>query len=57
MPDFVVRLLALFLPQLRMFTPTLGKEQRFSAAKAQRLLGFAPRPATATVVDCARSLD
>jgi nucleoside-diphosphate-sugar epimerase len=57
MPDFVVRLLALFVPQLRMFTPTLGKEQRFSAAKAQRLLGFVPRPATATVVDCARSLD
>jgi dihydroflavonol-4-reductase len=56
LPDFVVRILAAFIPPLRMLTSGLGRRQRFSAAKAERVLGFAPRPATTTVVDCAESL-
>jgi nucleoside-diphosphate-sugar epimerase len=56
MPDFLFRLFALFDPSLRAMTPRLGKMQRHTAAKAQRLLGWQSRPATTTLVDCAQSL-
>ena len=56
LPDLLVRALALVTPDLRSITPLLGQKRLFSSAKAQRALGFTPRPATATVVDCAKSL-
>jgi len=56
MPDFVFRSLALFDPALRAMTPRLGRMQVHTAAKAQRLLGWQPRPVVETLVDCARSL-
>jgi nucleoside-diphosphate-sugar epimerase len=56
LPDFVVRLLAPFMAELRLLQPLLGRAHRFSSAKAQRLLGYAPRPAAETIVDCAESL-
>ncbi|BCB88226.1 NAD-dependent epimerase/dehydratase family protein [Phytohabitans suffuscus] len=56
-PDAAVRLLARFVPELRALTPLLGRQLTFSSAKAQRLLGFSPRPAAATIVDCAESLE
>jgi dihydroflavonol-4-reductase len=56
LPDFAVRLLALFLPPLRMLAADLGRENRITSEKARRVLGFAPRPATETLVDCAESL-
>lgn len=56
LPDFVVRVLAAFVPALRILTPLLGRRLTFSSAKAQRVLGFAPRPVSATLVDCAESL-
>jgi dihydroflavonol-4-reductase len=56
LPDFAVRLLSLFIPQMRMLTPDLGRRNEVTSEKAKRLLGFAPRPATTTVVDCAESL-
>jgi nucleoside-diphosphate-sugar epimerase len=55
-PDFVVRLLARFVPALRTLTPLLGRELIFSSAKARRVLGFSPRPAVTTIVDSAVSL-
>ncbi|MGH9886330.1 MAG: SDR family oxidoreductase [bacterium] len=55
-PDFVFRTLARFVPPLRNLTPGLGRRQSFTSAKAQSVLGFSPRPATTTVVDCAESL-
>ncbi len=55
-PDGLVRALARVVPPLRTLTPLLGRDLAFSSAKAQRMLGFTPRPATETVVDCARSL-
>ena len=55
-PDGVVRLLARVVPPLRTLTPLLGRDLAFDAAKARRVLGFAPRPAASTVVDCAESL-
>jgi len=56
MPDFVFRLLSLFVPVLRSFVSSLGRRNDLTAAKARRMLGFAPRPATTTIVDCAESL-
>jgi nucleoside-diphosphate-sugar epimerase len=56
LPDLAVRLLALVQPQLRALTPLLGAVNPVSSDKARRLLGFAPRPARTTVVDCAKSL-
>jgi len=56
MPDFVFRSLALFDASLRAMTPRLGRTQIHSAAKAQRLLAWQPRPVAATLIDCARSL-
>jgi nucleoside-diphosphate-sugar epimerase len=56
-PDVIVRLTARFRdPSLRAITPSLGRRNRHSIAKAQRVLGWQPRPAAQTVVDCGRSL-
>lgn len=56
LPDVVFRLLSLFIPVLRTLAPSLGRKDNITAAKARGVLGFSPRPATATVVDCAESL-
>ncbi|MEV0092617.1 NAD-dependent epimerase/dehydratase family protein [Streptomyces sp. NPDC050738] len=56
-PDLAVRLAARFRdPSLRDITPALGRRNRHSTAKAHRVLGWQPRPARETVVDCGRSL-
>ncbi len=55
-PDALVRLVALFDPEMRAITPGLGRKNRHTTAKAQELLGWRPRPAADTVADCARSL-
>ncbi|MFE7168728.1 NAD-dependent epimerase/dehydratase family protein [Streptomyces sp. NPDC057616] len=56
-PDFVIRLLARFRdPSLREITPALGRRNRHSTEKARTLLGWQPRPARQTVLDCAESL-
>lgn len=56
-PDLAVRLAARFRdPSLRDITPALGRRNRHSTAKAHRLLGWQPRPARETVIDCGRSL-
>jgi nucleoside-diphosphate-sugar epimerase len=56
LPNAVVRLMSLLTPQLRPFTADLGRKTATSSEKARRVLGFVPRPATTTVVDCAESL-
>jgi nucleoside-diphosphate-sugar epimerase len=56
LPDALFRLVAIFLPQLKALAPLLGQRYELSAAKASRLLGFAPRPADATLYDCAVTL-
>jgi nucleoside-diphosphate-sugar epimerase len=56
LPNYVVRFLSLFVPPLRSLTPELGRRNDLTSAKARRVLGFSPRPATVTVVDCAESL-
>ena len=56
LPNLVVRLLSIFLPHLRMLTPLLGRTTSVSSEKARRVLGFSPRPANTTIVECAESL-
>ena len=56
LPDLVFRLSSLFVPVLRTFVSSLGRKNDLTAAKARRMLGFSPRPATTTIVDCAESL-
>lgn len=56
MPDGIVRALALVIPRLRMLALDLGRTNELTTAKSERILGFAPRPARETIVDCARSL-
>lgn len=42
-PDWLVRILAVFIPDLRYILPELGKTKYFSNEKAKRLLGWSPR--------------
>ncbi|MGI9169346.1 MAG: SDR family oxidoreductase [Caulobacteraceae bacterium] len=56
MPDFMVRLASMFDRDLRSVTPGLSRRREFSSAKARDLLGWRPRGAEATILDCARSL-
>jgi nucleoside-diphosphate-sugar epimerase len=56
-PDVVVRFAARFLDRsLREMTPALGRRNQHTSEKARSVLGWAPRPARETVLDCARSL-
>ena len=43
-------------PELKGIMPGLGRKNRHTTAKAEALLGWKPRPAADTVLDCARSL-
>ena len=56
LPDFVVRLGALFDATLKAAVPDLGKPLRVSNQKAQALLGFRFRPAKEAIVATAQSL-
>lgn len=55
-PDFVIRLAALFDKDLGSVAPSLGHRHDNSSEKAQRMLGWKPRPLEDTILDCARSL-
>ena len=55
-PDFVLRLAALFDKSLAAVAPRLGEKRAFNSAKAQIMLGWRPRPLEETVLDCARSV-
>lgn len=56
MPDFVIRLAALFQEDARFIAPKLGLRQEFSSAKAAKLLDWHPRPARDSIIDAAESL-
>jgi dihydroflavonol-4-reductase len=55
-PDFAARLAALFDPIVRGRLYELGKKRPVSSEKAQRILGWKPRPVKETVLETARSL-
>ena len=56
LPDFVMRIVALFDPALRTIVPNLGLKHEFNSAKAQKMLGWKPRPTETAIVACAESL-
>ncbi|MBN3728373.1 NAD-dependent epimerase/dehydratase family protein [Burkholderia sp. Ac-20379] len=56
LPDDVVRQLAQASPEMREIAVALGRKAVHSIDKARRLLGWTPRPARETVIDCGRSL-
>jgi dihydroflavonol-4-reductase len=55
-PDWLIRLIARFDPGVRTFVDELGHRVDYSAAKAETLLGWTPRPVADSVIDCARSI-
>ncbi|MBI1320366.1 MAG: NAD-dependent epimerase/dehydratase family protein [Candidatus Hydrogenedens sp.] len=56
LPDWVVRLAALFKPEMKMLLPELGKKKRIQCGKAQRMLGWAPRSNEEAIIATAESL-
>jgi dihydroflavonol-4-reductase len=55
-PDLVLRVVGLFDKELASVTHSLGHKHDNSSAKAQKVLGWKPRPLEETILDCARSL-
>jgi len=55
-PDFMVRIAALFNPLAKMVAGELGSVRNAEAAHAKAVLGWVPRPAEQSIVDTARSL-
>lgn len=55
-PDFLIRLAGLFDKDLGSVTPGLGHKHDFSHGKAERILGWKPRPTEETILDCSNSL-
>jgi dihydroflavonol-4-reductase len=55
-PDWLVRLLALWNRGARRVLPNLGKIRNATSTKAQRVLGWSPRPSEEAIVATAESL-
>jgi dihydroflavonol-4-reductase len=55
-PNFVVRTMARFDPELRSVVGDLGRRRNVSSEKARTKLGWQPRPIEDSIVDTARSL-
>ncbi|HTW04673.1 MAG TPA: aldehyde reductase [Streptosporangiaceae bacterium] len=55
-PNALVRVIATFDPSVRPVLNELGRRNDFSTEKARTLLGWTPRPARDSVLDCARSI-
>ncbi|PTS90193.1 epimerase [Sphingomonas sp. HMWF008] len=56
LPDFLVRLSALFDPLVRQVIGELGRTRAMDASHAREMLGWVPRPAEESLVETARSL-
>jgi dihydroflavonol-4-reductase len=55
-PDFLVRVFALFDPAVRSQLLNLGKEKRVSSDKARKMLGWTTRSVSESILDTAQSL-
>jgi dihydroflavonol-4-reductase len=55
-PDWIVRVIALFQPELREAVPHLGRMRPVSAAKAEHMLGWQPRSIQEAINSSADSL-
>lgn len=56
LPDWVVRLVALRMPEARQLLPELGKVRNASSEKAKRVLGWSPRSREEAILATAESL-
>lgn len=56
LPDFLLKLSALFDPTVRMVVPELGRRRQCDASHAEKVLGWKTRAAAESIVDCAESL-
>ena len=56
LPNWLVRIAALFDPAMRQLLPLLGKIRNATSAKAERVLGWKPRSREDAVVATAESL-
>lgn len=56
LPDFAVRIAAMFDRELRQVVGDLGKRTTHSTEAARTTLGWRPRPLDDTITDCAESL-
>jgi len=56
LPNFLVRLSALFDPEIKLVIPELGRTRVPDTSHARAVIGWNPRPAAETIVDTARSL-
>jgi dihydroflavonol-4-reductase len=56
LPDFLVRLFALFDPMVRQITGELGRVRDGDSTHAREVLGWQMRPPEESIVDTARSL-
>jgi nucleoside-diphosphate-sugar epimerase len=55
-PDLVIRLMALFRPELRHYLPDLGYVKQTSNDKARQLLGWSPRDPREAIAAAAQSM-
>ena len=56
MPDFLVPLLALFMPEMRQLKTEIGRRRAVDSSHSERVLGWQMRPVERTIEDTARSL-
>jgi dihydroflavonol-4-reductase len=56
LPNWLARLVALFDPSMKQLLPLLGNIRNATSAKAERVLGWKPRPREDAIVATADSL-
>ncbi len=56
LPDFVIRLAAVFDPAVKQIVPELGKRKNATAEKAKSMLGWSPRSREESIIATAESL-
>lgn len=56
LPDFLIKLVAMFDPTVRQITGELGRVRNTDASHAREVLGWVPRASEETILDTARSL-
>jgi nucleoside-diphosphate-sugar epimerase len=56
LPNWLVRIAAHWIPQLRAAVPELGRHKEISSEKARRVLGWTPRPGAETIAATGESL-
>lgn len=56
LPDWTIRLMAVFIPKIRSVARQLQWKYAFSTKQVQSVFGWRPRPYTQTIIDTAESL-